>query len=440
MKTVLFVVHGFPPMGGAGVQRTVKFIKHLGEFGWQSGVLTAETDPRDLALPDATLAEDLPAGLPVYRSHCPDPFVIYRRLGGRAKLGSATFSESRQSSGITGALARLVSGLMVPDMKVLWVPGALMDARKVFARHRIDAIVSSSPWETVHLIAARLRALHRAAWLADFRDPWTQASWNPHHPASLDAINRRLERMVLRRAHGVMVTSRTTADGLVAAHGRFPGCADLARRIHVVYNGYDEADFDGVSPKQFERFTIVYSGRAIMPGRSPEPLLAGVAELHRRRPDFVGKIQIVFVGAPSGQADALVAAHGLTGVVRFAGYLPHRESLSWVRGADMLYLNTIPECIPGKFPEYLQAARPILGIMQPDCEVAGLIREHHAGVVVGMEDRAGIARAIESQLEAGREAHPAPGPPEFSRRFVTGQLAELLTQAVRRHGKGCVNR
>lgn len=441
VRTVLFIVHGFPPMGGAGVQRVVKFIKHLGEYGWQSIVLTARLEARDMALADATLAEDLPAGLPVYRSLCPDPFHLYRRLGGRAKLGAAAFSGSRNSRGLSGTLARLVTGLMVPDTKVLWVPGALGDAREIFARHHVDAIVSSSPWETVHLIAARLSRVYRTGWLADFRDPWTQASWNPTHPCGLDGLNRLLERMTLRRADRVVVTSRTTAEGLVATHGGRPGLEDLEGRMHVVYNGYDEGDFAGVAAKQFDRFTILYSGRVVMPGRSPEPLFAGVTELLRRRPELVDKLQVVFVGARSGEADTLVARHGLSGIVHFAGYLAHRESLSWVCGADMLYLNTIRECIPGKFPEYLRSGRPILGIMEPDCEVAGLIREHRAGVVVAVENRKGVGDAIQSHLEGKgiRGAHDS-RVTQFSRRQLAGQLAELLEQVARKRQEGCVKR
>ena len=87
-------------MGGGGVQRVVKFIKYLDDYGWESVVLTARHDPRDIAVPDSSLAADLPEGLPVYRSECPDPFLLYRRFGGKAKLGSAAFSESNQARGI----------------------------------------------------------------------------------------------------------------------------------------------------------------------------------------------------------------------------------------------------------------------------------------------------------------------------------------------------
>jgi glycosyltransferase involved in cell wall biosynthesis len=288
----------------------------------------------------------------------------------------------------------------------------------------VDAIVSSSPWETVHLVASRLSKLHHVGWVADFRDPWTQASWNPRHPAPLARLNFLMEGMTLRRADGVVVTSRTTADGLVESHRSLDG---LGERIHVIYNGYDEADFDGVAPRRFDRFTIVYSGRAVMPGRTPEPLFAALARLVARRPELAAKVQVMFVGALSSEADALVARYRLNEMVRFAGYLPHRESVSYICGADMLYLNTIPECIPGKFPEYLRAGRPILGVMPPACEVAGLIRDWHAGVVVAAEDEEGLARTIESRIDgaAGSGAHN-PDVERLSRRRLTGQLAELL--------------
>ena len=267
----------------------------------------------------------------------------------------------------------MVRGLMVPDMKVMWTPAALGQARKIFARHKIDAIISSSPWETAHLIAARLSRLKRTGWIADFRDPWTQASWNPPHPAALEHVNVLLERMTLRNADRVVVTSRTTTEGLLSAHGDKPGLEDLERRLRVVYNGYDEDDFVGVEAKRFDRFTIVYSGRATMPGRGPEPLFAGLRRLLERRGELRGCVQVMFVGAHSAEAEALARRYGVAESARFAGYVPHKESLSYVCGADMLYLNTIPECIPGKFPEYVRSGRPILGIMPPDCEVAGMI-------------------------------------------------------------------
>lgn len=431
MRNVLFIVHGFPPLGGAGVQRVAKFVKYLPQFGWTPVVLTARLDRRDLAVADTSLLRELPRDLAVYRSPCPEPFALYRRLGGRAKLGSAAFSETARTVGLSGKLAQTVQKLLVPDMKVFWLPSAVGEARRIFARHPIEAMVSSSPWETAHLVAARLRELYRVPWVADFRDPWTQASWNPVHPGPLGTVNEWLERLTLRRADAVVVTSQTTAQLLA---GRTAG-ATRAGKIRLIYNGYDESDFAGVAPRQFDRFTIVYAGRAVMPGRGPEALLAGVRRLVERRRELDGRLQIVFIGARSVEAERLVAGFGLTSTTQFTGYLPHQACLAQVAGADLLYLNTIPECIPGKFTEYLRAGRPILAVMDPACEVARLTEELGAGTVVGPQPEA-VSAAIEQYLDGKHAMRSMPGETgaerpraeQFSRRFLTGQLAALLEE------------
>ncbi len=423
-KTVLFVTHGFPPMGGVGVQRVLKFVKYLPAFGWKPVVLTAEVNERDLAMADHALLNEIPSEVPVYRCRYLAPFAVYRGLGGCAKLGSAALSETTRTIGGLGRLAQVIRKLLVPDTNVFWLPAALRCARKIFSQHKTDVIVSSSPPETAHLIAARLSRLYHVAWVADFRDPWAEVPWNPTRPKPLVRLNASLERMTLCTADAVVVTSEETRALLTHKYdgGVFPN-----RKIELIYNGYDEIEFEGLAPQKFDRFTIVYAGRAVRPGCSPEPLLAAMRQLNKRHSDLTEALQVIFVGARSAEAERLVTQYRLKGMVRFTGYLPHRECLSYVSGADLLYLNTVPWAIPGKFSEYLRAHRPILAVMDPECETAQLVKELNAGTAVPPNDAGAVADAIEKYMRRKVAFRPKTDRIEtFSRKVLTGQLARLL--------------
>ena len=175
MKNVLMIAYDFPPIGGGGVQRTVKFAKYLSIFGWNPILLTVEKDANNIEYADASFLEELSSKVTIYRSRIVEPHDIYRFFGGKQKQGSR---ESRilhldhDGANFMSKIKDIVSSFLVPDSKIGWYPGAIRKARQIFNTHQIDVIYSTSPKTTSHIIARHLSGKYGKPWVADFRDAW----------------------------------------------------------------------------------------------------------------------------------------------------------------------------------------------------------------------------------------------------------------------------
>jgi glycosyltransferase involved in cell wall biosynthesis len=445
---VLVVAYYFPPLGGVGVQRTLKYITYLPRWGWQPTVVT----PRNPAytVRDPSLLGVLPAGLEVHRTASLEPGRLpnaVARLLSRSPTDSsgaaADLGRRPARGGLAGSLVwksmilwnRIWNVLLFPDTEIGWVPFGARAGRKAYRQREFDVVYSTAAPISAHLIAGLVKRSTGRPWVADFRDPWlgnpfVAPMWGPK-----GWLQRRTERWIVSRADRVVVVVDGMRDMFVE---RYP---DLADKFVCIPNGYDRADLAGLTPIRGEpgRFTVLFAGSLYRPGEL-DAFLGGVEKLVARRPDLRARLRVQFVGRVSSRnrhlADLYTAPDRLGDVVSFEGFVPRREALARMAGADALLQLMTDEpgtglFVGGKLYEYLGFDRPILAVMPPG-EGRRVVESLPAGRVADVEPES-VAGALERLLDDP----PAPGPTDPKGRYdrvnLAGELAGLLDEVQAEH-------
>lgn len=421
---VLLVTYYFPPSGGAGVQRPTKWTRYLPAHGVAPTVLTVRAG----AYPhlDPAMEADVPDGVPVVRTPAPDPFALYGRLTGRSRAEAVSARTHRvgESDALGERIARWVrANVFVPDARVGWVPFARRAARRLHAEAPFDAVVTTGPPHSAHLVGRAL-ARRGVPWLADFRDPWSDIHYVGAlaRSAGAEARDRALEASVLREAGAVVTVSEPLARRLrerVAGLGaRTP--------VHVVRNGFDPADVAGAAPPvRTDRFEIVYTGTLF---GTPTALLDGMAGEPRAHLRIVGTVPDDFAAA--------VERRGLGARVTVEPTVPHADAVAAMRGAALLLLTVeaawsyADAVVPGKTYEYLASGRPVLGLGPPG-EAAGILAATSAGQMLDPGDDGAVRAALASHVDAWAAGTPLAGAPAsslapYDRRAQAGELAAIL--------------
>ncbi|MDX1529993.1 MAG: glycosyltransferase, partial [Rhodothermales bacterium] len=323
------------------------------------------------------------------------------------------------------------ANLFVPDARVGWVPFAVWQGRRVIAEEGIDAVLTSGPPHSVHLTGGLLQRLTGRPWIADFRDPWTDLAYYAALPQSAPtrALERALERAVLRRADRVVTVSPAWRD-LLRAKVERPD-----RAFRVIQNGFDPEDFGPPPEPSTDQFTVVHVG-SLYGSRSPEALWEALSQL--RHEGATPRLRLRLVGRVGAEVLAALTAQGLEPITEHVPYRPHREAVEEMQRATVLLLIMEPSrhergLITGKLYEYLAAARPVLGIGDPEGDATAILEGTGAGVVFARDDRAAIIayfRTRYAEWEQGRL--PAGATTEaaapYSRRVQAGQLADLAQE------------
>lgn len=444
MKRLLIITYYWPPTGGSGVQRWVKFSKYLPEFGWQPVVYTPE-NPEQLARDESLLA-DIPACAEVVKTRILEPYELYRRLTGGKKGEGEVNPVNAQQKNWKQRLSLWVRGnCFVPDPRIGWVRPSVRFLKKYLAEHPVDAVVTTGPPHSVHLIGLGLKKALGLRWIADFRDPWTEMFYYKHlglGPAA-DRRHHRLEQAVLDGADAVISVSPP-----VAADFR----AKTKTPVVLITNGFDEDDFaeagepsSGAPGVQFfpdpengsekildtpapqrprTKVRLVHTGLFAADG-NPINLWDALAERCAADPAFRERLQIRLAGKVDAAVTEAVRARGLGGNLVELGYLPHDETVREQRAADILLLplRREPEyakVLPGKIFEYLAARRPVLGIGQEDGAAAAVLRDAAAGQMFDWDKKDELLAFLDAE-------HPqTEGIEKYTRRALTAQLAELL--------------
>jgi len=422
-KKVLILAYYFPPLGMGGVQRVTKFVKYLPLFGWKPFVLTVKE--ADYWAKDYSLLNELSSEAEVIRTGSLDPLrisFVFRAVFGKGQR------EGEPVRGKSVGRSKLSSWLFFPDSKIGWLPFALMKGLFLCRKEKFDLIFSSSPPPSLHLTGYLLKLATGLPWLADFRDPWTGYKLESF-PTRLHVLLRRVvERLILGKADRVIAANPAIKGVLESRHGR-------GEKICEVSQGYDEEDFAAISSEKPETFVIGYLG-TFSPDCDPKPLFAALGDLISRGVIPRDKVRFVHVGVCVGiDFDRLVQRYGLEEVVQEKGYLPHKEALGEMGGASLLLLVTSdnPLVFPAKVFECLRLGKPILGVINPESQIAALLIRAKAGRVVSPEDKEGLKHALcscFSEFEKGELTSDADKDlvQEFERKSLTSKLASLFDQ------------
>lgn len=431
MQKVLVIAYTFPPRGGSGVQRTVKFAKYLPGFGWQPVILTVSNPPPREA--DHSLLDELPGDLPVYR--VPDFNMRFLRgiagrlfspNGQRAKAGTDSLkptspARNKTRTGFVG------TWLMIPDSCIRWLPAALWAGLRIVKQ--CDVIYSTSAPFTDHLVAALLCKLSGKPWVADFRDPWTQYVVYQHSSRLRSRVDAFLEERLLKAADLITVTCAATAKSFQDVYPSLP-----KDKFLEITNGFDAEDFDSPVCSPLDTFTIAYTGRFDSQKNVSFSFLQALKELCCERPELAGKIKVVFAGSFGEQSRALLEQWNLEEMVTLMGYVPHHESVKLLLGSHVLLLTLsddlgIDLTYPGKLFEYLAARKTILALATEGA-TADLIRDMEAGLVVSPDDVGAIKHAVLSLYNQHKEGSTLSRTYDNLQRFERRPLTERLAQCL----------
>ena len=407
-RRILVVAHNFPPLAGGGVHRPVKFARYLRELGWEVEVLSVK-DIRYHAYDRSVLAEL--EGIPVHRAGSLEPLRLNWLLGWRPVAGGAdvagfkTLEEMARGEAAAPVSAasrfygNMARHLFQPDDQIFWVPFGVARAARLVEERRFDAVLTTSPPESCHLVGLALKYLAGARWVADFRDAWSTHHLRRGLPFYNKYVNKVLEKRVLEAADGVVANTAAMARHVAKFGGP-------RLKILTLPNGFDPADFGEPLPKaENGDFVVVHNG-SFRGGRRARPLLEGFASARERDGDFAARAKLYLLGV--NRADDVRAAEGLglKGVVFHVGYLRHADALRACGGADVLALVMAaeegPGLVPGKLYEYLGLGRPVLAAVPPG-EVRDILgRATRGAAVVGPEDSGAIADALREFFGAWR--------------------------------------
>ena len=437
MKRVLIISYYWPPTGGSGVQRWVKFAKYLPALGWQPVIYTPE-NPEQLAV-DETLAGEVPAEAEIIRRRIVEPYGMYKKVlrrSGHSKEAVEVNPVNAQNKSFLQKMAMWVRGnLFRPDPRCWWIRPSVRFLKKYLKDHPVDLIVSTGPPQSMHLIGRKLAQETGLPWIADFRDPWTKIFYFKH--LSMTRATKRwhekMEKCVLDEATRVVAVSPLVQQEFQAM---------TKTPVELITNGFDECDFlqepfkmaEG-GPQQL--FTITHTGLFAADG-NPTVLWEVLAEKCNTCEEFGKLLRINLIGKTDEQI--IKAAHdaGLGENVYDLGYQHHARAVDEQRKASLLILPLRKEpeykaVLPGKLFEYLASYRPILGIGQPDGAMSMILDSTRTGVVFDWEDKEAIAKYIdecwEKHLE-GRLRIEGDDISQFTRRNLTLRMAQLFEELV----------
>jgi glycosyltransferase involved in cell wall biosynthesis len=431
-KKVLIITYYWPPSGGSGVQRWLKFVKYLRAFGWEPVVYTP-SNPESPVL-DPSLEADVPAGLTILKTPIREPYGWYKRLTGGKKNEriAAGFLSERKKPGLAQRFAVWVRGnFFIPDARKWWIKPSIRYLAGYLSKNKVDAVVSTGPPHSMHLIAQGLKRKHGVKWLADFRDPWTQIDF--YHELKLtgwaDRKHHCLERMVLQEADAVVSVGRTMSGELL----RLSGEKARPEKFHVITNGYDEDDVYKGEVVMDKKFSIAHIG-TMTRSRNPAVLWKVLEQLVKMLPGFGDDLEIKLVGKVDLQVMESLRGHKLERFVNRIEYLPHAETVKIQQQTQvlLLVLNQTPNAkgiLTGKFFEYMSARRPVLCVGPLDGDAAVIVEETRCGKCVDYDDsRAALetVTAFYEQYRLGRLTVNSSGAEQYARKALTEKLAGVL--------------
>lgn len=427
MKKILVITYYWPPSGGAGVQRWLKFTRYLPEYGVQPVVLTVDPAQASYAQLDETLEAEIDPQTEVHRTKTFELYNLYMQLTGKKEIPYGGFANETRESFVQ-RLAKMVRGnFFIPDPRKGWNRYAYRKAVELIREHGIDTVVTTSPPHSTQLIGLKLKQKLGIRWIADLRDPWTDIYYYSelYHSFFARHIDRRLELKVLQQADRIITVSqdvkRIFAEKLPASE---------AGKFAVIPNGYDEEDFQQEIQPDTDRFVITYTG-TISAMYDIDGFLAALAALPASQ---LATIKLRFVGKipPSIVEKIRQAVPDLE--LELAGYVDHRRSVGYLLQSSMQLL-VIPKVdnnkgiITGKFFEYLASGRPVLAIGPKGGDLDDLMQKTDCGQLFSYDDDQGIKSMItrwqDSQLEIRNQQRA-----QYSRRELARELVEKLILAL----------
>ncbi len=406
-KKVLIIAFYFPPSSGAAVQRTLKAVEYLPDFGWEPIVLTAKPSAYD-ALEDS---QSIPACVAdkTYRTPAWD---VYRHLSIKGKHFAWMASIDRWST---------------------WIPGAIREGKRLIKEHKPDLILSTTPIPSANVIASRLAKASNIPWVADYQDPFGY-----HHyptPKLKTIALKKIDLSTMKRAKAAIFATDNTKDTYQSAFQTVANC-----QFYTVENGFDETNWQKLSqhkpgtqsPFSDNKFSLFYSGVLYPNGRDPLPLFKALQQLKASGNISSDTFELVFQGSGDGvNFKAQLLELGINDLVRFAPSVPYLDSLYYMQQAQALVLiqdAVFNLQVPGKLYEYMRTGRPVL-TMTPDTSATAHVARHYPGSKISYTPEA-IAKTLTHWITDLPASYPGESMQQFSRREKTREMATIFNTAI----------
>ena len=412
------------------MQRWVKIVKYLRQFGWEPIVFTVENG--EYPAIDTSLEKDIPGNIEVIRRPVFEVYSLYRKLIGRKsseRTQIGVIEHSKHGSWKERLALWIRSNFFIPDARMFWIRPSVRFLGNYLSDNPVEAVISSGPPHSAHLIALGLKKRLGLKWIADFRDPWTKIFFFKHLSLSRCAENRhkKLEKAVLEKADSVVVVGN-------AMKSQFQGIQE--KNYGVIYNGYDEADYDRdkkVIADLSKLFTITYVG-SFTPTQNPENLWQVIGELSEQNIIRPEDFRLQLIGKIHPAVSDSIERHGIKELTDILDYMPHSEMIPFQRNASVLLLciNDVEDSgiiITGKFFEYLAARRPILCISPGLSEVKEIIEKLGAGACFSYHSETELKEKIMEWIQSHKEGILSVREndlSQFTRKYQARQFAALL--------------
>ena len=423
-KKVLIITYYWPLAGGPGVQRWLKFVKYLPNFGITPIVYVPEN--ANYPIMDYSLLEEKLSNVTILRKPIKEPYKFANYLSKETKTLSKGLIPDKKKQSLSEQILLFIRGnFFIPDARKSWVKPSVAYLSDYIRENEIETIITTGPPHSLHLIGNRLKERHQIKWIADFRDPWTSIDY--HKDLKLTKFARRkhkyLEKKILNNADNLIVTSESTKKEFQCI---------TPKPVEVITNGYDTANIDEILELD-SKFTLSHIG-SLLSNRNPKVLWKVLSELVREDKNFAEALQLNFLGATSQEVIDSLKEYRLSDYINNIGYLSHNESVKFQKKSQVLLLieadlevkNSI---IPGKLFEYMVSNRPILAIGPENWDVAPIIRNTNTGSTFKYLDYQEIKSKIIEYFESYKEEElrtNAIGLQQYSRKALTEKLSKLL--------------
>ena len=423
-KKILIISYYWPPAGGPGVQRWLKFVKYLPDFGIEPHVYVPKNPTYPLL--DEKLVADVSDKAIIIKKPIFEPYGLAGIFSKKKtkKISSGIIPNKKKQSWVEKMLIWVRGNLFIPDARLFWIRPSVQFLSRYIQENQIETVITTGPPHSLHLIGMELKNRHKINWITDFRDPWTTIGYHDKLQLSNWAAkkHKQLEKQVLNSCDQIIVTSPTTKTEFQAL---------TSKPILVITNGYD---VEQITKKPLDKkFTLAHIG-SFLSERNPRILWKALAELVKENKAFSEKLELKLIGAVSDSVLETIKEFKLERFVNHLGYVSHEVALQEQRCSQVLLLIEIDSeqtncIIPGKLFEYLVSERPILAIGPEKADFASIIKETNTGTFFTYEDKDVLKTQILQYFEAFQsqslQVH-AIGLQKYSRRALTQELATIL--------------
>lgn len=421
---MLIICYYWPPAGGPGVQRWLKFVKYLRDFDIEPVVYVPENP--HYPIEDSSLEKEIPNGIEIIKTPIFEPYGFAKLFSKEStrQISSGIIKPEGKQSFLQKLMLFVRGNLFIPDARKWWVKPSIKFLASYLDKNPVDIIITTGPPHSLHLIGLALKVQKDLSWLADFRDPWTTIGYQKKLKLTDWATkkNANLEFEVLNKADHILVTSPTTQSDFEKT---------TSTPISCITNGFD----DEIVPETSldTAFTLAHIG-SLLEDRNPEILWEVLQELVTELPHFSKDLKIELTGRVGASVVDSIKEKGLETNLSLPGYVNHTEALQKQHSAQLLLLIEIDSqeteaIIPGKLFEYLASRRPILAIGPKHSDIASILKKSESGIYFNYQQKQGLKKHIKFNYELFKNtgiSSTSGNVDAYSRKNLTRDLARLI--------------